>query len=184
MFFDRCDFGIGTAARYAAVMSAQYQTTALNSVDKRAHAVPVQSNWHRIPAHAAAVTWRGRGVRPRRRRVLVAGPRAMPDSTQSSGRLRRRIAKLIAMIEMPATRPAKRVMRRSFAAYASAELMKVLPEQVASIGARTISRSICSSATRVSRARWSSSTRGVFLLHKSPPSVVAPRFNTPELSPG
>jgi hypothetical protein len=57
----------------------------------------------------------------------------MPDSTQSSGRLRRRIAKLIAMIEMPATRPAKRVMRRSFAAYASAELMKVLPEQVASI---------------------------------------------------
>ena len=40
----------------------------------------------------------------------------------------RMIAELIAMIEMPATRPAKRAMRRSFAEYASAELMTVLPE--------------------------------------------------------
>ena len=45
----------------------------------------------------------------------------------------RMIAELIAMIEMPATRPAKRAMRRSFAVYASAELMKVLPEPKASV---------------------------------------------------
>ena len=38
------------------------------------------------------------------------------------------IAELIATIEMPATRPAKRAMRWSFAVYARAELMKVLPE--------------------------------------------------------
>jgi hypothetical protein len=35
MFFDRCDFGIRAAARYAAAMSAQYQTTAVNSADKK-----------------------------------------------------------------------------------------------------------------------------------------------------
>src|SRR6516162_4050053 len=49
---------------------------AARSADKTAHADRGRSNWHRIPAHAAAVTWRVGAVRPRRRRALVAGPRA------------------------------------------------------------------------------------------------------------
>src|SRR5215831_16765314 len=46
------------------------------SADKTARADRGRSNWHRMPAHAAAVTWKARAVRPRRRRAPVAGPRA------------------------------------------------------------------------------------------------------------
>jgi hypothetical protein len=53
---------------------------------------------------------------------------------------------------------------------------EVLPESEASVRCRTTSRSIRSSPRRVSRARWSSSARGVLLLHRSPLSMVAPPF--------
>ena len=52
------------------------EPTAARSADKTAHADRGRSNWRRMPAHAAAMTWKGAGVRPRRRRAPVAGPRA------------------------------------------------------------------------------------------------------------
>jgi hypothetical protein len=54
----------------------------------------------------------------------IAYQRGVRRSTRSSDRSPAMIAALIAPIEMPTTRPAKRAMRRSFAVYASAELMK------------------------------------------------------------
>src|SRR5215469_17259545 len=52
------------------------EPTAARSADKTAHADRGRSNWHRMPAHTAAMTWKGGAVRPRRRRAPVAGPRA------------------------------------------------------------------------------------------------------------
>src|SRR6516225_12490229 len=52
------------------------EPTAARSAGKTARADRGRSNWHRMPAHAAAMTWKGGGVRPRRRRAPVAGPRA------------------------------------------------------------------------------------------------------------
>src|SRR5262249_24702252 len=52
------------------------QPTVASSADKTARADRGRSNWHRMPAHAAAVTWKAGAVRPRRRRAPVAGPRA------------------------------------------------------------------------------------------------------------
>src|SRR6516225_9820122 len=52
------------------------EPTAARSAGKTAHADRGRSNWHRMPAHAAAMTSKGGAVRPRRRRAPVAGPRA------------------------------------------------------------------------------------------------------------
>src|SRR6516162_7019598 len=56
------------------------EPTAASSADKTARGDRGRSNWHRMPAHAAAMTWKGGGVRPRRRRAPVAGPRATPGA--------------------------------------------------------------------------------------------------------
>ena len=94
------------------------------------------------------------------------------------------IAELIAPIEMPATRPRE----AGYAAVFRRICQRGVDEGFAlaeSIGAaRTTSRSIRSSPRRASRARWSSSTRGVLRLNKSPLSMVAPPFKYARAPPG
>ena len=94
------------------------------------------------------------------------------------------IAELIAPIEMPATRLAKRAMRQSFAVYASAELMKVLPEPEASVRrAQPVVRSARARGgcpahggrVRPAACSFCISLRSAWSLHHS---------NMPELSPG
>ena len=60
-------------------------------------------------------------------------PDRLPEGCETLNVVFRPVAAMIAPIEGPATRPAKRAMRQSFAVYASAELMKVLPEPEASV---------------------------------------------------
>jgi hypothetical protein len=74
--------------------------------------------------------------------------------------------------------------RESFAAYVSAELMNALPEQVASMRcAHNQSYDLLEREAGVPRTLVEFDPRRV-LLQKSPPSMVALPFNTPELSPG
>src|SRR6201987_1544512 len=71
----RDDLGHATSRRWP-----RNEPTAARSADKTAHADRGRSNWHKMPAHAAAGTWKAGGVRPRRRRALDAGPRATPGA--------------------------------------------------------------------------------------------------------